>query len=129
MTEAFFYSIILALLTTFSSFAEEPPLKVASIIKVLLQAVEDNSVEDFHTVCNEEMKVEATAETLDEVSEQLSEAMLMGYKPEYLGSLNKTGLKVYLWRLNFDVKGIPDMLAELSVSDSDVEKAAGFLVK
>ena len=129
MTKAVVYQLIFLIFSNLTSLAEEPPKEVKSVFTVLLQAVEDNDVKTFHSVCNEKMKEALTEEKLDDVSAQLSEAMLMGYKPEYLGSLNKTGIKVYLWRLNFDVKGIPDMLAELSFTGDAEDKAAGFSIK
>ena len=52
--------------------------------------------------------------------------MESGYKPEYLGSLDKNDKVLHLWRLNFDLDGIPDMLAELMMNGN---KASSFSVK
>jgi len=121
-------SILLTLffLWTNLSIAVEPDPVAAKTVTTLLQGVEDNKLETYLSVCDEDMKKAINADALDELNILLGEAMAMGYKAEYLGKLDKGDLVMHLWKLNFKVAGIPDMLVELLLNG---DKANAFSIK
>ena len=114
-------TFLLCLFTPFLS-ATEAPSAADALLKTLLTGIVDNDLSIYHKACDQEMQASTNAEALDELNILLSEAMLMGYEPQYLGALAKTGKTVHLWRLNFTIKGIPDMLAELSIEKEKASK-------
>ncbi len=119
-------SFLFLVLITWSQAEDVAPPAVVTIAESLLKGIEDNDLKGFHSVCDAEMVTAIDAEALDEWNMLLSEAMLMGYQKEYLGKLSKTGKEMHLWRLNFDVKDIPDMLFELVTK---AEKASALSVR
>ena len=95
-------------------------------METLLQATRDNDLAKFRSVCDENMKNAITTEKLTQISNQLSPAMKEGYKKVYLGVLQRGAAKTYLWKIDLNKEGSPDLLAELSLIGGSV---AGFLMR
>lgn len=120
--------LLLVILTTsaLSSIADEAPKEVSAILETLLSATQNNDLKMFESVCDDNMKEAMTEDTLTQVSKQLSDLMKQGYKQYYLSVLDRVSAKTYCWKIDFDKEGIPDMLAELSMSKG---KVAGFYIR
>lgn len=64
---------------TLGAIAEEEPKNEVLTLGILLAATQNNDLEMFESVCDEIMKTAMTAETLKQVSGQISPLMKEGY--------------------------------------------------
>ncbi len=115
-----------SLTLTSSLFAEEAPKAETKFLETLLTAAEENDLDKFESICDDNMKEAMTEDTLNEVSSQVSPLMKEGYKKVYMGSLDRGGFKTYFWKIDFDQDDTPDVLAELSTSE---DKVTGFILR
>ncbi len=109
------------------SRAGEAPETVETTLKVLLKAVKEANLAQFESVCDDRMKETMTEKIFTKVSDDLSKVMKEGYRKEYLGVIDKHQAKVYLWKVDFQRGGYPDMLAEMTVIPSG--QVAGFFIR
>ena len=107
-------------------FAEEAPKAEMKFLEILLSATQENDLDKFESICDDNMKEAMTEDTLKEVSSQVSPLMKEGYEKVYMGSLDRGGFKTYFWKIDFDQDDAPDVLAELSTSE---DKVAGFILR
>lgn len=108
-------------LFNFWSSAEEVIVneQVDKIVAVVLEGIENNDLKKIHAISNKELKKELTPQVLDSITELLAESLEMGYEKKLIGSLDKNFYTVYLLKLDFTVKGIPDMLLKLGVKGDE----------
>lgn len=118
-----FVTLVCAIL---GSPAEEAPKDETLMLATLLEATQENDLEKFESVCDDEMKEAMTEEQLTQVSIQVAPLMKLGYQKEFMGTLTRGAIQTSYWKIDFDQEGAPDMLAELSVQDG---KAAGFFIR
>ena len=124
-------TILLALLTaaatTTASFAAETaPAKLTRTLTTLLEATQENDLDKFESVCDKDMRQAMNELALQSVHEQIAKHMEDGYTAVYLGSLDHLAYTVHLWKLDFEDKGVPDTLAELSWNGG---KVSGFFLR
>ena len=114
------------LISSFTLIAAEAPKSESMILETLLITTQDNDLIKFESVCDDGMKEAIKEEDLKQVSAQLSALMKQGYKKVYMGMLDRGAFNTYLWKIDFDKDGVPEMLAELSTSNN---KVVGFYIR
>lgn len=108
------------------AFSQEAPAEVEEFCEVLIEATQENDLEKFKSVCDEQIKETMTSTTLSSISSQVSGLFKNGYERTYLGVLDKVTFKTYLWKLDFSIEGVPDTIASMSVSNG---KVSGFYLR
>ena len=115
--------IILILIATASAALADPTPEAEKHSQRLLKSIEtadyDLFVQDGEPAFQ---KIEKTS--FDSVVKQLAPRMKKGYEATYLGTLDRLGYSVTLWKLDFSEGD--DALATLSIKD---EKVGGYWIK
>lgn len=125
MKAPLFLFLLLSLLTP-ALAQKAAPDTARETLETLLQAIEDNDLEKFESVCGDHMKEAMTEENLDLTSEKFSEVLSQGYKKVYLGEIDRLSMKTHIWKIDFKAEDLPEFSAELTVADG---KVAGFYLR
>ena len=122
-------SILLVTLFTLalSAQAATAPASATQHLETLLNAIQENDIKSFHSVCNETMQTAMTPEILQRVHDQVGATIAGGYNATYWGDVTRPDdVKGYYWKLSFTTKPNHDLVAEMWVRDG---KVAGFFLR
>jgi hypothetical protein len=125
MNKASFIAVIFALsLFAVTGFANAAKDSSASdfILNKILNAVENNDLDNFVMDGDNQFKAAITKQMFDGLNAVIAPRMKKGYKIVPLGTLNQQGCQVYLRKLVFK-DGNDDILVKLALRNS---KVAGF---
>ncbi len=95
-----------------------------AIFESLMDAIRDDSYANFHAFGDADVKEHLTKDIFESVVEQVAPRMKKGYRTEYLGSMNKLGFKLHLWKISYEDGG-DDMLCQMSLKQG---KVGGFFL-
>jgi len=95
--------------------AKEAPERANECLEVLLEAVEDNDLKSFRSVCDDNMQEVMTQKILDGVSGKVAKPMKQGYEVDYFGVLDRKTFKTYYYKITFTKGSMVDLMAEVSL--------------
>lgn len=105
--------------------AADAPPAVQTQFDKMSKAITEKNYEAFLADADDPFRATVTQEIFDQASDDISGKLGGGYSATFLGELNKSGYKVYYWKL-VPKNGGDDYLATLSVQDG---KVGGFSVQ
>ncbi len=111
----------LLLLSSAAILAEEPPDERA-LFESLLKALEERSREDFVREADANFASAINRQAFNQMADFFAPRLEKGFELEYLGSLDKPGAKVHLWKIVYEDGG-DDTLAKLVKRNGEI---AGF---
>ncbi len=109
---------VLLLLSTATVFAEEPSDERA-LFDSLLKALEERSRKDFLRNANANFASAITRQAFNQMADFFAPRLQTGFEIEYLGSLDKPGAKVHLWKIVYEDGG-DDTLAKLVKRNGEI---------
>lgn len=110
-----------------SAQASTPPASASQALETLLNAIQKDDIETFHSVCDETMQSAMTPEILQRVHDQVGKTIEGGCQKIYWGDVTRPdNVKGYFWKLSFTTKPNHDLVAEMWVRDG---KVAGFFLR
>jgi len=118
---AMFFTLSFFISTGFANTAESSST-ADSILTKILNAVENNDLNNFVADGDNQFKAAITKQMFEGVNAMIAPRMKKGYVVVPLGTLNQQGCEVYLRKLVFKDAG-DDILARLILRDG---KVAGF---
>jgi len=125
MNKSYFIAVIFALslfaVTGFANVAKDS-LAADVILTKILNAVENNDLNNFVIDGDNQFKAAITKQMFDGLNAMIAPRMKKGYKIVSLGTLNQQGCQIYLRKLVFK-DGNDDILVKLALRNG---KVAGF---
>ena len=106
-----------------SGAGSDPP---EGLMKKMMEAVKNNSYDDFMIECDEKMRAALTKQMFEGVASLMSTSLQLGHKITYLGKVRRAkGMVTYLWKLEPPTLK-EDTLISMTLKD---KKVAGFLLQ